>query len=270
MPLDLEPVAAPFFHAVDELLVGGIQHLLPELGLLGLLRLERIEERLVLAGGIDAPLDTELLHGADETEAGRRHADGADQAGLVGVDLVGGAGDVVGAGGTQVADHRIDLDVRVLAAQATNLVIDIAGLHRTAARTVDPQDDPLGTLILERRAQGRDDIVGTGRLIVGDHALHLDQCRVATAARGRFLQAAERTEGQQHDKEIDEGQRLEEYPPAPRPPLLLDPGEDRLFQQLPALVVIRLRRFRLPLVRHAQPLLKPPHVEHRPTRRATR
>ncbi len=81
MPLDLEPVAAPFFHAVDELLVGGIQHLLPELGLLGLLRLERIEERLVLAGGIDAPLDTELLHGADETEAGRRHTDGADQAG---------------------------------------------------------------------------------------------------------------------------------------------------------------------------------------------
>ena len=142
------------FHAVDELLVGGIQHLLPELGLLGLLRLERIEERLVLAGGIDASLDTELLHGADETEAGRRHADGTDQAGLVGVDLVGGAGDVVGAGGTQVADHRIDLDVRVLAAQATNLVIDIARLHRTAARTVDPQDDPLvpSSLNAARRA----------------------------------------------------------------------------------------------------------------------
>src|SRR5690606_22033678 len=160
----------PLLHTVDELTMSGIEHGFPEAGFLFLLRLERIEECLVLTRGVDATLDPQLLHGLDETEAGRSDSDGTDQTGLVGIYFIGRTGDVVGTGSTQITDHRVDLGLRMLAAQATNLVIDITGLHRAAARTVDAQDHTLGIGIFKSRTQATHHLVGTGLLAISDHA----------------------------------------------------------------------------------------------------
>mgnify|MGYP003529884748 CR=1 FL=1 len=123
--------AAAGFHHVDELQVDLVDHRLGIGSLLLVLRRERIEHALVLAGGEQAALDAELFHRAGETEAVHQHADAADQAGLVDIDLVGGHGDVVGARGADLLDHRIDLLV-VLGLQTLDLVVDDAGLHRAA------------------------------------------------------------------------------------------------------------------------------------------
>ncbi|MNC58703.1 hypothetical protein D3C75_1084510 [compost metagenome] len=80
----------------------------------------------MLSRGVGTALDTKLLHGADKAIARRRDANGAHQAGLVRIDLVGGTGDVIRARGPQVADNGIDLDRRILGAQAADLVVDIA------------------------------------------------------------------------------------------------------------------------------------------------
>ncbi|MNH31645.1 hypothetical protein D3C79_920290 [compost metagenome] len=125
MLLVLEALAATLLDTGDELLVRGFQHALPERCLFRLLRLERIKEGLVLASGVGTTLDTELLHGADKAVAGRRHTDGANQAGLVGIDLISGTGNVVGTGSAQVTDYRIQLDGWVLCAQAANFVVDV-------------------------------------------------------------------------------------------------------------------------------------------------
>ena len=57
---------------------------------LGPLGLEGVECALVLAGGMHAPLDAEAVDELVEAEAGRDDADGADDRGRVGVDLVAG------------------------------------------------------------------------------------------------------------------------------------------------------------------------------------
>ena len=72
-------------------------------------------------------------------------------AGLVGEDLVGRHRDVVGAGGADLLDHRVDLLV-VQRLQAPDLVVDDAGLHRAAAGRVDAQHHRLRTRVLESAA----------------------------------------------------------------------------------------------------------------------
>ncbi|MNL13941.1 hypothetical protein D3C87_1348640 [compost metagenome] len=121
----LQAITTALLDAVDELLVRGIEHALPEGGFFRLLRLERIEERFVLARGVGATLDPQLLHGADKTVTGRRHTDGAHQTRLVGVDLIGSTGDVIGTGGTEVGNHRVQLGIGVQSAQTTDLVINV-------------------------------------------------------------------------------------------------------------------------------------------------
>src|SRR3989344_1281716 len=170
----LETLTAPTLDAIDELLMSGRQNTSPEPGLLRLFWLKRVQKRLVLARGIHTTLDTELLHGIDKTKGGRGHFDRADQTGLVRVDLIGRTGDVIGARSTQIGDHRIDLDGRVLAAQATNLVIDVARLNRTAARAVDAQDHTLRIGILEGRTQGAHDVIRTRGFLIGNHSAHVD------------------------------------------------------------------------------------------------
>src|SRR5690606_17284412 len=94
----LQPITPPLAHLVDELTVGGIQYRLPELPLILALGLEGIEEGLVLTGGIGATLDTQLVKGLDEAETRRSNADGADQAGLVGKDLISRRRYIIGTG----------------------------------------------------------------------------------------------------------------------------------------------------------------------------
>ncbi|MCY1539452.1 hypothetical protein D9M68_750390 [compost metagenome] len=208
----------------------------------------------MFARGVDATLDTQLAHGVDEAEGRRGHADGTDQAGLVGIDLIRSAGNVIGTGSTQIGNHGIDLDVLVRLAQPANLVIDVAGLHRAAARTVDAQHHTLGLRILEGGTQSGDYVVRTGRLLIRDHSAHFHQSRVLLAARRALLQIEGRREQRQRDEQIKEGQRLEENPPAPGPALLLHASQHRFLQQLPALLVGLVGRRRcFPFIRHRVP-----------------
>ena len=78
----------------------------------------------------------------------------AHEAGLVDVDLVGRHGDVVGARGADLLDHRIDL-LLVQRLQAADLVVDDAGLHRAAAGRVDAQHHGLRAGVLEGAASAR-------------------------------------------------------------------------------------------------------------------
>ncbi|MCY1541593.1 hypothetical protein D9M68_772940 [compost metagenome] len=142
----------------------------------------------MLARGIDTALDTQLAHRIDEAEGGRRHADRTHQTGLVGVDLIRRAGNVIGTGRAQIGDHRVDPDVLVRLAQPTDLVIDVAGLHGTAARAVDAQDNALGLRILEGGTQSGDYIVRAGSLLIRDHPSHFHQGRMLLAARRALLQ----------------------------------------------------------------------------------
>ncbi|MNI21635.1 hypothetical protein D3C73_751670 [compost metagenome] len=139
-------------------------------------------------------------------------------------------------------------------AQTLDLVIDITRLHRTAARAVDAQDDALDLLVLESRTQAANDIVCTGRLLVGNHASHIDQRRViGTKGAGLFHIHQRRKQGNGAEQ-IHKNQKLEEYPPATGPALLLYAGQQGLFQQFPAFVVTALcARLggRLPFVGHA-------------------
>ena len=149
--------AAAVLHHLDELLVDLVDHRL-RIGLVLLvLRRERIEHALVLAGGEQAALDAELFHRAGEAEAVHQHADRADQARLVDVDLVGGHRDVVGARGAHLLDHRVHL-LLVLGLQAPDLVVDDAGLHRAAAgrlmRSTTACDVASSNALLQRRRPG--------------------------------------------------------------------------------------------------------------------
>src|SRR5690606_3430350 len=60
---------------------------------LGLLGLERIENRLVRTRGVDAAIDAELLDGLVEAEACRDDADRAHDRRGIGIDLVAGDGE---------------------------------------------------------------------------------------------------------------------------------------------------------------------------------
>ena len=107
-----------------------------------------------------------------ETEAVHEHADGADDAGLVGVYFVGGGDGVIAARGTDVADHRVQRNLGILLAQPQDFVVDVAGLHRAAAGAVGAQHDTDGVLGLERRAQAGDDVIRARLPVRGDGAVN--------------------------------------------------------------------------------------------------
>ena len=114
-----------------------MQHALPELALIFTLRLEGVEKRLVLTGGVGAALDTELVEGLDKAETSCGDTDRADQAGLISIDLVCRCRYIIGTGGADIGNHSVNRSVRMQRTQALDLVIHVAGLHRTAAGAVD-------------------------------------------------------------------------------------------------------------------------------------
>ena len=81
-------------------------HPLDPLDVLGFFGEEGIEGRFVLAGGVDAALDAELVHGGGEAEAGEDDADRADDGRRIGDDLVAGGGDEIAARGGGVLDEH--------------------------------------------------------------------------------------------------------------------------------------------------------------------
>ncbi len=195
-------------------------------------RRERTHDGLVLAGRERAVFHPQLLHQSLHTEALHDHADRADQAALGHIDLVGRGRHVIGAAGSHVGDHGIDLLLRMQGTQAPDLVIDIRRLHRTAARAVDAQQHRLAVRRLEGRPQPLHDL-GRIRLgAVGNLAAHVDHGRVF-GRNGRTANAAATQHQPEQQDEVGEGEQLEEHPPAPRPALLLQRGHDHLFQDVP-------------------------------------
>src|SRR5690606_36443952 len=224
----------PLAHRVDELTRGGIQDRLPELPLILALGLDGIEEGLVLTGGVGATLDAQLVEGLDEAETRRSNTDGADQAGLVGKDLISRRRYIRGTGCPHIGDHRIYRNIRMQVAQPADLVVDITSLHRAAARAADAQHRRPGLLVRARTPQTGHQLVSTRLLAIGDGSPHLDQRSMELVSNGtRPLQLTQGRNQRQHADQIEKSQTLEEDPPAARPALLLNRGQQGFLQQLP-------------------------------------
>jgi hypothetical protein len=231
----LQPRSPALPHDLDELLLDLADHLLRVLAVLGVLGQERVEEVLVLARGVHAPLDAQLVEGAGESEAAHDHAYRAHQARLVDVDLVGGDGDVVAARGAQVLDHRIQGRRRVLGAQPPDLVVDVARLDGAAAGAVDAQHHALRAAILEGAVERLVDLLGRGLALGRDDAFEVDQ-RGVLAGRGREPVLLRPPDPAEPDREQEEGERepqeLEERAPLPRAALLVERLEGDLLENL--------------------------------------
>src|SRR5258706_2144396 len=229
----LQALAAPLAHHGDELPVDLVQHLLGMLPVRRLLRKEGIEEVLVVARVIGAPLDAELVERAGEAEAADDDADGADQARLVDVDPVGRGRDVIAAGGAQVLHHHEERSVRIFRAQAADLVVDVARLHGAAAGAVDAQHDTLRVGVLERPVQALDDLLGRSLRLRGDHAFEVHERRVLADARAHriLVRAPDPSHpcGQDEERE-DEPEQLEERAPLAPAALLFEGPEGDFFE----------------------------------------
>jgi hypothetical protein len=142
-----------------------------------------------VAGGVAGVLE---LAGVDDDvlELGPAHevavvgplhddADGADDGGVVGVDLVAAAGDVVGAGGSDGLDRGDDLLVLLLA-DADDLVVDLLRGRGAAAGRVDVQDDGFDGGVVAELADLGVDLVG-----VEDDAVDVDDADLGGGRRGR-------------------------------------------------------------------------------------
>ena len=131
------------------------------------LRAEGVEEALVLARRHEPPLDAELFHQADETEAVHQHADAAHEARLVHVDLVGGDRDVVAPrrGDVLEVGQRLEVRTQVLGvepglkprpAEPLRLLLTTRGQERR-----DPGSIPVaGSRLLEREGPSLLEIPG--------------------------------------------------------------------------------------------------------------
>ena len=111
----------------------------------------------MLASSVGPAFAPQFFHNADVAKAYRCDTDGADQAGLVRVDLVGCAGDVVRVRSPQIRYDCIDLDIGVQTALTFDLVIRIAGLHRATIWTIDLQHHCFGTASTYQAMEHQDD-----------------------------------------------------------------------------------------------------------------
>ena len=114
-----------------------------------ILRRERVEKALVLPRSEQASLDPQPIHRAGKAKAIHQHTDRSEDAGLVHINLIGRSRHVVAARGTDVFNHYVQRNLRVLGAQTPNLVINDARLDRTAPWAVDAQDNPSRPFILK-------------------------------------------------------------------------------------------------------------------------
>src|SRR5216117_1441978 len=94
-------------------IVGSIGVLMNGFGFTGLMDKLGVEHALVLPGGDQAPLDTELVHTDGGSEAVHQHAERADNARFADVDAVRAGGDEIAAGGADVLDHRVERNVGI-------------------------------------------------------------------------------------------------------------------------------------------------------------
>src|SRR4051794_35511233 len=125
----LEPRATASLDQVDEALVDLTLHRLELLNVLWVLRQERVEHGLVLAGRIEPALDAELVHELGKTERAADHADGTDDRGRIANDLVRGAGDHVAARRRDILG-KSDYGSFVLSREFADAAVDQMRLHR--------------------------------------------------------------------------------------------------------------------------------------------
>ncbi|SQC03333.1 Uncharacterised protein [Clostridium sporogenes] len=160
-----------------------------------------------------------------EAEAVHQHADRADDARLVDEDLVGRGRDVIAARCAHVGHDDVQRLVRILLAQPPDLVVDHAGLHRAAARAVDPQHDADRAVVVERSVERGVDVVGVRVDACRDLAVDRHERRMPPARRElRIAREIDQREREQH--EHGEKREAEEDLPAPCGTLLLD-GRER-------------------------------------------
>lgn len=120
------------------------------------LRREGVEQHLLVAGGVEAPFDAVALDQPMQPEAGRHHADGADDGAFVGPDLVRRAGQPVAARGRGILAEGEDRHL-LLFRQIADPLGDQRRLHRRPARRVDDQRHRLLVLGREGALQQRGD-----------------------------------------------------------------------------------------------------------------
>ena len=150
----LQLAATPFDHMRNELLVNfGLQGLQSGDILFGF-GAEGVEDGLAFAGRIDPPVDSEPFDRAVESEPGRHHADGPDDRGTVGIDLVGTCGKPVSAAGGDILAEGQHRHIG-LARQIPNPLPDQCRLHRRSAGGIDDESDGLGALDRESLLQLR-------------------------------------------------------------------------------------------------------------------
>ena len=164
-----------------EYVVCGVEHV--DIGLAVLVRPGPHRIAHILLGRVRGQqrhrFDPDLVQQILEDKGLRDDADGSGDAGGLGDDVVGAAGDVVAAGGGEPAeacDHR---DPRV--AHPLDLVPDLVRCRDAATGRVDPQDRGLGAAVTERLVdKGADDVRPMGV----DHAFDGDDghgCGVTVA-----------------------------------------------------------------------------------------
>lgn len=138
------------------------------------------------ACGVEAAFDADACDEVGEAEAAAADADRGDEAHRVGVDLIGGAGDPVAAGGADVADDGVYLDLRLFGAAADE-ARDEVGLDGRAAGAVDIEDDGLavggGEALLDQRLGGGEVEAAQAR---GDHAVQHDHVDARLAPEGEI------------------------------------------------------------------------------------
>src|SRR6185295_9751493 len=173
-----------------------------------------------LSGGKQPAFDTELFHRPGKSEPVHQDADGANDARAIDVDLIRRHRDVVSARSTNVFDHRIQRNLRILLAQSVDLAIDGTGLHRAAARAIDAQDHAFGALVFEGVLQALADDVRIGMTVGGNDPAEFDQGGMVARQWLASTQPAECYE--QQGEEIDESERLEEDAPVARLALFIE------------------------------------------------
>ena len=104
---------------------------------------ERIEDRLLFASCVDAPVNTKLFDCTVKTEPGRYHTDRPDDRGTIGVDLVGTRRKPVSAAGGDILAKGQHRHIG-LARQIPDPLPDQRRLHGRAARGIDDESDGLG------------------------------------------------------------------------------------------------------------------------------
>ena len=118
----------------------------------------------MLVGAHGDDVHAQFLRGPGEFRDQGEHADGAGEAGGVGIDLLRAGGDPVAAGGRIIAEGGDDGLLRLQEAEGRP---DLLGSHDTAARGVHAEDDGLHGVVLAEFVDFLDETVGGDAIVAG-------------------------------------------------------------------------------------------------------